>query len=521
MQIGRYELLTDEQEITSENIIPILQQVFPLHQSNAIEINSLLEFEAGNQPLQRAKKYRPDIDCKCVDNVAHEIAKFHIGYKWGIPITIVQRGGKDSGKQNEVDAITLLNEQYEIQQIRKKTQRLARFVEICGVGYTFVDVNTEYEDGDAYFNIEALDPRTTFVVRSSYYYDKRIMIGVTFRTDNMGNHYFTCFTKDGRYEIVNLAKITNGKKVTRKESWQHQERSGEENPLGIIPIIEWIRNDDRMGCFERQKDDLNNLNILISDFTNDVEQNTQVIWHTVDVDFPTVTMENEDGTTTETTRRPNSNEWLQTYSTSDGKTPKIAPLVVNYDYPGMLNNIITRRALILQNADVPQRNDNSGGSTGVAMDSATGWSNAETVAMAQQNIMEGCKMEEVKVVLRAIQASSFVDANNPLLSLKYRDCQPNIKRNKTYEMSTKANCFSTLVSHGIQGYHALKVVNMFDDVNQVYADSAELINKYQSSIFDKTSSNNAVGGDGETKPNADRTMQDLSDQKSNSPNMTV
>jgi hypothetical protein len=130
-------------------------------------------------------------------------------------------------------------------------------------------------------------------------------------------------------------------------------------------------------------------------------------------------------------------------------------------------------------------------------------------------------MEEVRVVLRAIQTSSFINANNPLLSLKYRDCQPNIKRNKTYEMSTKANCFSTLVSHGIQGYHALKVVNMFDDVNQVYADSAELIDKYQSSVFDKTTSNKAVGGDGESKPNADRTMQDLSDQKNNSPNMTV
>ena len=88
-------------------------------------------------------------------------------------------------------------------------------------------------------------------------------------------------------------------------------------------------------------------------------------------------------------------------------------------------------------------------------------------------------------------------------------------------MSTKANCFSTLVSHGIQGYHALKVINMFDDVNQVYADSAELIDKYQKSVFDNSTSNNAVGGEGEPKPNADRTMQDISDQKSNSPIMTI
>ena len=56
----------------------------------------------------RQKKYRKDIDCKCVDNVAHEISKFHIGYKWGVPITIVQRGEKDSGKKNEVSAITKL-----------------------------------------------------------------------------------------------------------------------------------------------------------------------------------------------------------------------------------------------------------------------------------------------------------------------------------------------------------------------------------------------------------------------------
>lgn len=31
---------------------------------------------------------------------------------------------------------------------------------------------------------------------------------------------------------------------------------------------------------------MDNLNLLISDFTNDVEQNTQAVWHTNDVDFP-------------------------------------------------------------------------------------------------------------------------------------------------------------------------------------------------------------------------------------------
>lgn len=41
-----------------------------------------------------------------------------------------------------------------------------------------------------------------------------------------------------------------------------------------------------MGCFEQQISEMDNLNLLISDFTNDVEQNTQAVWHTNDVDFP-------------------------------------------------------------------------------------------------------------------------------------------------------------------------------------------------------------------------------------------
>lgn len=505
MQIGRYELLTDKPEVNYENIIQILQEVFPMHQVNAMRINYLLGYEAGNQPLQRAKTYRSDIDCKCVDNVAHEIAKFHIGYKWGVPITVIQRGEKDSGNDKEVSAISLLNEQYEMQQIRKKTQKLARFVEICGVGYTFVDINSDYEDGESLFNIEALDARTTFVVRSSYYYDRRVMISVTYRTDNKGNNYFTCFTDKERFEILNLSKIMNGKKVKEEEKWQHAERSGEINPLGINPIIEWIRNDDRMGCFERQISDLDNLNLLISDFTNDVEQNTQAIWHGNDIEFPVERITNEDGSITERVKKPGTNEWVITATPQDGKTPFIKPLAVEYDYQGMLNNIVTRRALILQNADVPQRNDNSGGSTGIAMDSATGWSNAETVASAQQNIMEGCKLEEIKVVLRAIKVSSHTPTDSPLMDLRYRDCQPNIKRNKSYELTNKTNAWATLVSHGMNGYHALKTVNLVDDVNQVWNDSKELVEKYQDSIFNKESKEEG------------RLQADNSDQTSNSP----
>lgn len=520
MQIGRKELFTDVKEITYENVIPILQSVFPDHLVNSNKINFLLEYEAGYQPLKRIKKYRSDIDCQCVDNVANEITEFNVGFKWGNPITLVQRGEKDSGEEDEAIAISLLNECYENEGIRRKTQNLARFVEIGGIGYTYVDVNTEYEDGDSYFKIESFDPRSTFIVKSSYYFDQRPMLGVTYRLDKHGNRHFTCFSKDLRFEIINFTEITNGKKVNIKTPWKHDVRSGEENPLNIIPINEWIRSYDRMGCFERQIPEMDNLNLLISDFTNDVEQNTQAIWHSNDVDFPVIIVKDENGEDKEIPKRPKNNEWLGTFTSKDGKTPFIKPLAIDYDYEGMLNNINQSRARILQKCNVPSRNDNSGGSTGIAMDSATGWNAAENAASKQESIMEGCKMNEVKIVLKAIKNSSFVEEDNPLLKLRYSDMQPNIKRQKNYELTTKINFFATAVSHGIYGLHALKEMDAFEDVNQVWEDSKPLIEAYQKSIFEKSEKiNNAVGADDEEKPNSNRLSADESDQIDNSPSL--
>lgn len=477
MQIGRFELLTDVPEVTYENIIPILQEVFPLHQSNASRIEYLINYDGGIQPLQRTKEYRPDIDIITNDNVANEVTEFNVGFKWSQSINLVQRGEKDSGKENESLSISMLNELYEIENVRAKTQRLGRFVEIGGIGYTYVDVNMDYEDGESFFKVESLDPRNTFVVRSNYYIDKRIMIAVTYRTDSKGNHYFTCFTKDTRFEIINLLKITNGNKIEDKEQWYHDLRSGEENPLHRIPIVEWFRSYDRLGSFERQIPEMDALNIAVADFFNDVDQNTQAIFHTNDIDFP----KDENGEE----KHPKTNDWVSTFTSPDGKTPFIKPIAIDYDYAGMLKNISYRRNMILQKCNIPVRNDNSGGSTGIAMDSATGWNAAETAASSQQNIMESCKMEEVKIVLKAIQISPYVPQDSPLLKLKPSDVQPSIKRSKNYEMSVKTSALANLLSHGIYGLHALKTINLFDDVSQVWTDSKEIIERYQSSIFDK------------------------------------
>ena len=507
MQIGRAEIFTDVTEITSQNIREVLLDAYTKHTANAIEIDGLLNYEAGNQPLPRTKEIRPDINIQSVDNVAHEITAFNQGFIWGNPITIVQRGEKDSGKTSEIDAISLLNEGYSAEGIKAKTQKLSRFVEIGGVGYTFVDVKREHTDGDSYFSVEVLDPRWAFVVRSSRYIDHRILMGVSF-SENNGTLYFSCFTKDNVYQVNNF-KVKNEKTGDVEEDvWNLSTPIGK-NVLGEVPIVEWVRSYDRMGCFERFKEELDTLNLMISDFSNDVDQNTQAIWHGNDLDFPT----DENGKP----KTPQSKEWVLTETTQDGKQPFIKPLTIAYDYTGMLNNIASRRAWILEKANVPGSTDKTNGATGVAMDDALGWSKAETAANAQQGIMEAAKMNEIRLVLKAISVSPFIESDNPMLSLRYMDVEPNVKRMKTYEMVTKSNAFATYVSHGVYGLHALTAINAFSDVNQVWEDSKEMIEKYQDSLFNKNESAEPVGGLDEKAPNADRLQGDESDQIDNSP----
>ena len=462
--IGRRVLFADVEEITSKNIIKILTDVKADFEANRNDCERLLQIEAGNMPLTRKKTIRPEINVQTVDNIASEIATFKVSYHFGNVINLVSRGLKDSGSTAETEAIALLNEYYSAENVGMKQRALGRFVEICGIGYTYVNIKPDWEDGDSLFELETLDPRFAFVVRSSIRPDHKILLGVTFRQDKEGNIYYTAFTEKYRFDIANLNVVATSR-----------------NLVGKIPIIEWERSTDRTGVFEREIPEIDRLNIVLSDVANDVDQNTQVIWQTCDVAFPHV--KDEDGNETDEIQRPQSGEWIVTESTKDGKQPFIKPLTMDYDYAGILNNYTTSRALILQRCYTPQRNDNSGSSTGSAMDSANGFAAAEQVACAQQLLIESSKMDEVRVALAVIKASTARVPDERLLALKPMDVKPNVTRTKLYEMTVKTTALANMLSHGIHGLVAMRSIAFFEDVNQAWEDSKELIEAYQRKAF--------------------------------------
>jgi len=488
---GRKRIYTDEFHVDERNVIQVLTQCLPYHTQNMSDMQFLMNYERGLQPLKRDKKVRSDIDVRVVDNLAAEIVDFKVSYDFCNPITYIQRGDKDldNGDPKLNDAgITILNEMLEDEYASAKDQQMARDMEITGLGYQMIDIKRDYEGGSV-FDLVTIDPRYAFIVYDSSVFQRPVM-GVVFRSLDNGTTYYTCFTDEMRYEVMNLQTIVNGEK---KEEWSFGNRSGERNPIGKIPLVEYERSPDRMGAFERQISDMDALNILVSDMVNSFAQETQAIWWGNDFDFPV----DENGNP----QAPVSGQWIVTYS-GEGKKPSIAPLTITPAYEGVLSNINYRRTIIKQKCAVPQQSEPGGGSTGSAMSMSSGWQNAEIAAAKEAQMVRKGKMALLDLMLRAVSKSPYIDEENPILTLRKSDVMPSIVRNRTYDLATKSNTFATWVSHGIHPRHALQQVEAFPDTNLVYEDSIPYLDKYYEANFPEEGK---------------RTQPDESDQIQNSP----
>lgn len=499
--LGRKKIYTDYSEITADNIIEVLGKSYAKHRMNVSEINFLIDYERGIQPLKREKKIRSDIDVRVNSNLANYVKEFKLGYNWSDPIMLVQRGDKEMHATNATiddSGISGLNEMLcNGENIAYKDQSMGEFVEICGVGYKMVDIKTDFSNPvlkdekfvESLVNVYSLDSRYAFCVYHNGPGEKKLM-GVSFRKSG-GKNYFTCFTDKWRFEII-------AGKVIRQEK----------NPMEAVPIVEYERSFDRTGCFERELSKMDALNILLSDFTNDVSQRTQEMWWGDNIDFK------KDEKTGETIK-PKSGDWILTYS-ADGKVAKIAPLSSSFDTSGTLAAIKNLRTEIFQDCKVPIQYDSSGGgSTGIATDMSSGWSATELDARREQQMTERGKREELKLILKAI---TFVPENvlpmgHPIRNVHITDVNFHFNRRRNYDLINKANFVAQMINLGFNGRHVLKEAEVFPDVEQVWNDSKEIVEAIQQSKISSTTAQK----DDENVDTNERLAADNGDQISNSP----
>ena len=482
---GRQTITTPYREITPENIIDVLQSSIDKFMENVNDCNYLIDYYYGVQPLQRKedKKVMQWIDFQNVDNVARQVTDFWTAFSDGIPITLIQRGDVETGKS---EGIARLNNQYAMTGIDRATNRMSFFKQITGLVYTHVDINSEWEMGESYIQRNVLDPRCAFVVRSSYYLDKRVMLGVTVNFDDDNVRYFTAYSKDYMF-IIKSMKVVNPQ--TNREEWQYipEDRNGEPNPLGRIQICEWVRSEDRTGVFECAISSLDNLNLLSSDISNGVQQGIEAFWWTNDVELEKKEVTDEDGNVKLVEKKPQPGDWLHTNTLRNGSKPSIQSLTLDYHISDMVDNYLSQRSIVLQQCHVPQRNDNTGSSSGLAMDSASGWADAENIASAQECITKGCQMDELRIVLSALKASPDIDPSDPMLEIYPSDIEPSIRRPRNYELLTRVNAFAALISKGASIEDSLAAAPIVPDASQFIARSGEGIKRYQEANVWKTS----------------------------------
>lgn len=490
---GRQKIYTNVKNINATNIIDVLKKAYSKHQQNVGEIQYLIDYERGIQPLPREKIIRPEINIQVNSGLPNYVKRFKIGYFWGNPIMLVQRGNKElhgTNPEQDDSGIASLNELLQnSQNISYEDQCTAEFIEVTGIGHKMVDIKTDFQ----IFNDEPyqgalvddffLDSRYAFCV----YYNgpgQKKVLGVTFAKSG-GKLFFTCFTDWERFEI---------------SGWEIKEQ--QKNPLMMIPVIELERSFDRTGCFERKIPSIDALNAKESDFANDISQRTQELWWGDNVKFK----EDENGNPI----KPKSGEWIITFS-EEGTVAKIQPLSSTFDSAGTMESISNDRITILQDCYVPiQYSSSGGGSTGVATDMSAGWSAAELDACQEQQMIEKGKREELELIIRAIKfvPNDILPEDAPIRKVHAADIDFKFLRSKNYDMSIKANTFATYFNCGVHPRHILRIIDAFPDAEQTFLDSEDMFKALQK---------NMVGSGSTETEDEFNTSSDTQNQTENSP----
>lgn len=465
---GRRQIFTDKVNIDKSNILEVLGEVFPIHEHNRKEMIYLFNYAKGDQPiLEREKEVRPEINEKIIDNMASEILEFKLGYEFGSPITYVQRARKDikSGKalfsfikklfntdESKKDdlRVSALNEMMVEECKAAKDLQLAKDVKTCGVGYRLI-LPKRFKTGVSVFDLLVLNPMNTFVVYSNDVYRDPVL-GVTYFPHRDGSITFGCYTRKSYFKI-DMGIVRNLEKVFSEEI----------NTLGEIPIVEYINDYDRMGCFERVIPLMDALNIVDSDRVNDIAQHVQnLLWgDNVEIDKDQY-------------RELRAEGMILTKSEQGRQaTLKYLESVLNQSENQTLVDYIKQQILDISNT--PSRSELSGGSTGSATNMSTGWMAAETDAKEKEQIWSAAERRETNIILKILKTSNEVDAD--VAELNISDIEIRFSRSRTYDLATKCNSLATLIHIGIDPLRAIETVGLFTDPQQVTLDSAERIDR--------------------------------------------
>lgn len=430
---GRRKVYTDFDVIDESNLRQAVGEACAVHAANQREIKYLFDYFRGKQPiLCRNKTVRPDITYNTVVNRAAEIVKFKVSYLLGEPITYVSRKSGTALTDN----INQINDYMYLAGKHATDKELADDFTICGVAYRFVYPNKQ--DGGAPFVVSTLNPLTTFVAyRRSSSKDSEPVFAATYVDKRGIGRVYDVYTADWHYTM------------------QKREIAREKNEIGMIPIIEYVNDEFRIGEFERVIDLLNDLNALESNRIEATEQNVQSLTWFNDIDL-------EDEQKDALKSKPSA--FIFTKSVNNSVNPDIKPIVINLQQADqqVLTNDLYKTILSIvgmpSTGDGNTSDSSNNGSTIVR----NGWYQAEARAKDVETLW---KRSDKRFLTAALRICNVLDG----FSLSAEDVMSKFTRRNYEDIMTKTTVLTTLLgSDKVDPRVAYQISDIMPDPEEGY-----------------------------------------------------
>ena len=409
---GRQRIILDYDEVTSENILEVLQEALEIHESNKSDCEYLINYFLGEQDiLNRSESQTSTINNKIVVNHAFPITREIVGYTLGNPIELTPI---TSEVRTDVDTV---NKLYNYEEMYMVDTNTATYSSICGLGYYITlpssDI-TKDNTPDVPIVTDTLDPRYTFVVQSSSMMNPQILS--CHYVEIGDNTIYTCYTD--KYKIV----------VTDLETVETMS-----NPIGYDPITMEENSLFLTGDWEQAISVMNAENVVASDSINDIEGTIRSLLVILGAEF-----QEDDDTKLSDVKR---NRLLTLANASGGNVDAkfISPSLDSVSTENIREYLQDARNII---TGIPNRDSTStGGDTGTAVLNRNGWTDIEIVAKLKELAIKKAKKRQLQVAIAILKKLNLVSD-----SLMVTDIDINIDRHRMDNLSARTSAFSTLVA---------------------------------------------------------------------------
>ncbi len=435
---GRRVIYTNEEKITRENVIDVLEKALAVHQHNRREEIYLMEYLRGKQPiLNRVKQVNGEINNKVVVNIANEIVTFKTSEFAGEPIQYVSRASKN---ENVPEKVADINNMMLSEGKQTKDIELAHRMFTCGVGYRLVIHDRKGKVADyldeAPFEIYIPEPINTFVVRLNDV-TKRVVMGVTyvFKDEPESGVKYTVYTDNVTYTIEG---VPGGMEIT--DETHHN--------FGMVSLIEYPCNPLRMGAFEVVLPLLDAINLTQSNRLDGIEQFIQAIMVFEGVDI-----------TREQFMELKDLGALKLPPAMDGRQSRVYYLNEQLDQTQTQTLVDDMYQTVLQIVGMPsQGNANTADSSNNgAVIMKNGWWHAEARSLETQGMWKQAETEFLKIILKICADT------NTLTGLKISDLEPKFWRQSYEDLLVKTQSFATLRTAGAPAIQAFTYSHLSKD----------------------------------------------------------